>query len=118
MYNLLLAGPNEVSIRNVDAVDGVMGGRGLPKGPLWEGRIGPRTQKFITLIALSGPEHAHRRKPWNRAFNSTALKGYEEILEKRITQLVNLLDNRSFSGEVDLAQCISYFTYDFMSDMA
>ena len=95
-----------------------MGGHGLPKGPLWEGRVGPRARSLPSLITLSGPEHARRRKPWNRAFNSTALKGYEEILEKRIVQLANLLDNQSSSGEVDLAQCISYFTYDFMSDMA
>ena len=95
-----------------------MGSHGLPKGPVWEGRAGPRTQKFLSLIALSGPEHARRRKPWNRAFNSAALKGYEEILEKRIVQPANLLDNQSSSGEVDLAQCISYFTNDFMSDMA
>lgn len=93
-----------------------------------------------SMIALQDPaEHARRRKPWNRSFNIEALKGYEEIIETRATQLLDQLAKQD--GVVDLAKWFSYFTYivflsvseckqqysftlqcmiryDFMSDMA
>lgn len=53
-------------------------------------------------------EHTRRRKPWNRAFSSGALKGYEEILGRRVQQFVTMLEQRT--GPVDLAEFISYFT--------
>jgi cytochrome P450 len=56
-------------------------------------------------------EHTRRRKPWNRAFSTAALKGYEEILGRRIQQFVTMLEQRT--GPVDLAEFISYFTCVF-----
>ena len=61
------------------------------------------------LISLRDPaEHARRRKPWTRAFSSAALKGYEEILGKRIYELVTALEKQHQS--VNLAEWISHFT--------
>ena len=87
------------------------------------------------LIALRDPqEHARRRRPWNRAFSPTALKGYTPIILRRTSQLTDALAKHV--GEVDLAQWFSYLScvfsarwndadlttplhsYDFMSDMA
>lgn len=89
------------------------------------------------MISLRDPvEHSRRRRPWNRAFNTEALKGYEEIIETRATQLLDHLAKQE--GVVDLSKWLSYFTYvllviilhmwihcstiltsyDFMSDMA
>lgn len=87
---------------------------------MWEGR-NPET--FVegqtkSLIALSDHEHAHRRRSWNRAFSTTALKGYEEIMETRVSQLVRELSTQQSHGPVDLAMWMSSFSYDFMSDMA
>lgn len=81
---------------------------------MWDGRDPERTSKV--LIQTSGAEHTRRRRPWNRAFNSDALKGYEEIIEKRANQLIQTLDRQV--GSTNLAQWISFFTFDFMSDMA
>lgn len=92
----------------------MLGTQGLPKGPHWDGRVADAQMR--PLIALSGPEHNNRRKPWNRAFNIAALKGYEEIIEGRAVQLVQALNKKS--GPVDLSMWMSFFTYDFMSDMA
>lgn len=62
-----------------------------------------------SMIALRDPvEHARRRKPWNRGFNTEALKGYEEIIETRATQLLDQLAKQD--GVVDLAKWLSYFT--------
>ncbi|KAH7884698.1 cytochrome P450 [Phlebopus sp. FC_14] len=109
-------GPNELSIRDVNAIAPLMGANGLPKGPHWDGRMAEQTT-IRALISLRDPaEHARRRKPWNRAFNSTALKGYEEILGKRVYEFVTALERRA--EPVNLAEWISHFTFDFMSDMA
>jgi len=57
----------------------------------------------------------HQRKPWNRAFSSTALKEYEVILANRARQLLSCLEDRvNGSGqkpgvELDMAAWFSYF---------
>ena len=86
-----------------------------PKGPGMKGRS--MHQNPLPLISLQDTaEHARRRKPWNRAFNSAALKEYQPTVAKRVAQLVETLQAQE--GETDLAEWISYFTYDFMGDMA
>ena len=50
-----------------------------------------------------------RRKPWNRAFNTSSLKEYEPAIEKRVRQLVDALGERK-GKVVDLAKWVSYFT--------
>ncbi|OBZ79546.1 hypothetical protein A0H81_01401 [Grifola frondosa] len=113
--DIVRIGPNEVSICNVSAILPLMGTTGLPKGPHWVGRTAGTTQK--PLIAIDDlQEHARRRKYWNRAFSTASLKGYEEIVAKRAGQLADSLAEQE--AEVDLSKWISWFTYDFMSDMA
>lgn len=77
---------------------------------------GGRNPGAKALIQLSGPEHTRRRRPWNRAFNVDAVKGYEEILQKRAEQLAQRLGQQI--GNVNLTEWISWFSFDFMSDMA
>lgn len=109
-------GPNELSIRDVNAVVPLLGGNGLPKGPHWDGRMAEQTA-IRTVISVRDPvEHARRRRPWHRAFSVGALKGYEEILGKRVQQFVTILEQQT--QPFNLAERISHFTFDFMSDMA
>jgi hypothetical protein len=56
------------------------------------------------------------RKPWNRAFSSTAMKDYEIIVAKRVRQLAGCLEDMiERSGEkanaamMDMAQWFDYF---------
>jgi cytochrome P450 len=57
----------------------------------------------------------HQRKPWNRAFSSTALKEYEVILAKRTRQLVSCLEDRVNASDqkpgvvLDMAAWFGYF---------
>ena len=53
-------------------------------------------------------EHTRRRRPWNRAFNTAALKGYEEFIAKRATELVEGLAKHE--PEVDLGKWINNFS--------
>ncbi|KAF9223441.1 cytochrome P450 [Gyrodon lividus] len=97
-------GPNELSFRDVNAISPLLGYPGLPKGPHWDGRMAEQTT-IRALISVRDPaEHARRRKPWTRAFSSAALKGYEEILGKRVHEFVTALEKQE--------------QFDFMSDMA
>lgn len=62
------------------------------------------------MIALRDKqEHTRRRRPWTRAFSTTALKGYENIVLNRCLQLVEVLGNQK--GVVDLNMWMSYFAY-------
>lgn len=85
-----------------------------------------------SLIATSDPsEHARRRRPWNRAFSTAALKEYHPIIHKRATQLTERLGSTCTGANAgqqteteankdtwtDLTQWIAYFAYDFMGDM-
>ncbi|KAI5982762.1 cytochrome P450 [Pisolithus marmoratus] len=111
-------GPNELSFRDVDAIDPLMGYNGLPKGPHWDGRMAEQTT-VRALISIRDPhEHMRRRKPWNRAFRIATMKGYEEILANRTHEFVSQLQRQSGPGHVNLTEWISRFTFDFMSDMA
>lgn len=53
-------------------------------------------------------EHAVRRKPWARAMNASALKGYEEIVIQKSNELMEQLSSRL--GEVvDMNVWIGYY---------
>lgn len=116
--NIVRIGPNELSIRDVDAIDPLMGSNGLPKGPHWDGRMAEQTT-VRALISIRDPaEHLRRRKPWNRAFSVPAMKGYEGILSTRVREFVSELETRSNTDPINFTEWISRFTFDFMSDMA
>ena len=59
--------------------------------------------------------HAEQRKPWNRAFSSTAMKEYEILVAKRVRQLVGCLENmigrsdEKASAVVDMTLWLKYF---------
>ncbi|KAI0772263.1 cytochrome P450 [Irpex lacteus] len=113
--DVVRTGPNELSFCDASIIPGIMGTAGFPKGP---GRLAAAFNPSVhSLIMYRDPvEHARRRKPWNRAFNSAALKEYHPKIAHRAAQLVDSLASQK--GIVDLATWISLFAYDFMGDMA
>ncbi|KAF9565398.1 cytochrome P450 [Agrocybe pediades] len=114
--DVVRVGPNELSFCDANAVGPILGNTGLPKGAFWDGRI-PEAEVVKPLIAIRDKtEHTRRRRPWTRAFTTVALKGYEELVTKRVNQLVDSL--LAQQNPVDLATWISYFAYDVMSDLA
>ncbi|KAF7375103.1 High nitrogen upregulated cytochrome P450 monooxygenase 2 [Mycena sanguinolenta] len=106
-------GPNEVSIADVDAVTSVLGSGGLPKGQFYSARQDPAAP--ANLLVLHGEPHANRRRLWNRGMSTESLSEYQQVIAKRATQL---LDAIADAGVLDFAAWISYFTFDFMGDMA
>ncbi|KAF7333641.1 hypothetical protein MSAN_02407100 [Mycena sanguinolenta] len=137
-------GPNELSITDVSLLPSILGSSGMPKGPrmmpftmldssdsfseVWDGRIiisrtdrKKATVKNAARGALINARdlkvHAESRKTWNRAFIPAAIKGYEPMLIRRVAQLVEALDARTGTS-VDLSQWLSFFSFDFMGDIA
>ncbi|KAI0265058.1 high nitrogen upregulated cytochrome P450 monooxygenase 2 [Gloeopeniophorella convolvens] len=117
--NYVRVGPNELSIRDAAAISPVLGAGGLQKGSFWDHRL-------PSLIGCRDPvEHAIRRRPWSRAFSSTALKEYEVIIAKRLRQLVDSIENdiqrqqrEKGRSLIDINKWLESFTTDFMGDMA
>ncbi|KAJ7510455.1 cytochrome P450 [Mycena galericulata] len=116
-------GPNELSFRDVNAIVPMMGSKGMPKGPCaypfhdwWDGRV-PENREVRPLLALRDPEeHARRRRAWNRAFSTPALKDYEVLVANRISQLVDILHTKA-GAAVDLSKWMGWLTYDIMNDV-
>ena len=52
-------------------------------------------------------EHLRRRRPWARGLAPSALKDYEQLIRKRVQQLVRLVDEQD--GEVVLNKWFDYF---------
>ena len=68
-------------------------------------------QQLVSLVDVR--EHARRRRPWNRAFSASALKGYEEIMAGRVEQLVELFARHAPGREArpaDVGKCLGAFT--------
>ncbi|KAJ7790423.1 cytochrome P450 [Mycena olivaceomarginata] len=118
-------GPNELSINEVSLVPSILGVKGMPKGPLWDGRRisgknGPGSKEAVRGNLIGARDlklHAEARKAWNKAFVPAAIKGYEPILIRRVTQLVESLGAQK-SRSVDLSRWFSFFSFDFMGDIA
>ncbi|KAI0265867.1 high nitrogen upregulated cytochrome P450 monooxygenase 2 [Gloeopeniophorella convolvens] len=118
--DVVRVGPNELSVRDPSFINQVLGQGGLPKGPRWDGRPKPEA-----LVELRDPIlHLQQRKPWNRAFSSTAMKEYETVVAKRTRQLVARLEEivrdsgRKDGAAVNIGAWMNFFTTDFMGDMA
>ena len=80
----------------------------MPKGPMWDGR-NMYTSPPALIACRDSAMHAKRRRPWNRAFNTTALKEFQPTIVKRAHQLVEGLAAKK-GRVVDLAQWFSFFT--------
>jgi cytochrome P450 len=86
---------------------------------VWDGRRLLTSQRNdSTNHSLTGirdlRQHAQLRKPWNNAFQFSALIDYEDILRDRAAQFMTHLQKLS-EDEVsfDLANLISFFSFVF-----
>ncbi|KAF9644906.1 cytochrome P450 [Thelephora ganbajun] len=112
--DIVRSGPNEVVIRDPSVILPLMGTTGWGKSSHWVGRT--LSAPIPPLIAIrDGPEHAKRRRTWNRGFNPTAMRQYEPMVHKKVLRLVEVIVQR---GQVDLGEMLDYFALDAMTDMA
>ncbi|KAJ7139173.1 hypothetical protein C8R44DRAFT_693598 [Mycena epipterygia] len=92
-------GPNEISVADAAAVSEILNFGGLDKGRFYES--GRHSSTPPTIVGLVGEAHAEKRRVWNRAMTSAALREYDSLVAKRATQLVSRLGEQK-NGIVDL----------------
>ncbi|KAJ6500242.1 high nitrogen upregulated cytochrome P450 monooxygenase 2 [Mycena vulgaris] len=109
-------GPNVLSVVHVDAIAATLGTKpGMPKGEMYHS-LQPPNEPTSLIGTLDMAEHAEKRKSWSQGFTPAALKEYDPIIQGRTNQLVQRLEQQV--GTIDLGKWISYFTFDFMGDIA
>ncbi|KAJ7735296.1 cytochrome P450 [Mycena maculata] len=107
-------GPNELSIIDAAAVPQILNFGGLDKGRFYE--TGRHSSTPPTIVSLTGEAHTGKRRVWNRAMTSAALREYEPLIVKRASQLVSRLGDQD--GNIDLVLWFDLFTLDLMGDLA
>ncbi|KAJ7131859.1 cytochrome P450 [Mycena crocata] len=107
-------GPNEISVIDPAAVSEMLNFGGLDKGKSYEG--GRHKSAPPTIVGLAGEAHAAKRRVWNRAFTSAALREYEPLIAKRASQLIGCLGGQN--GVVDIVFWFDLFALDLMGDLA
>ncbi|KAJ6495407.1 high nitrogen upregulated cytochrome P450 monooxygenase 2 [Mycena sanguinolenta] len=107
-------GPNELSVIDVVAVGQILGHGGLDKGRYYES--GRHSSTPPSIVGAIGEAHTAKRRVWNRALTSSAIRNYEPLVAKRASQLVSCL--RDSGGVIDLVHWFDLFSLDVMGDLA
>ncbi|KAF8512371.1 cytochrome P450 [Hysterangium stoloniferum] len=110
-------GPNHLIVFEPSAIPTVLGMRKFRKKDRYILSETPSPDVSVFNM-FDMPMHSERRKLWDRAMGSKALDGYMEPLAGRVSQLLSLIGKEGKNGgTVDLAACMSYFSFDFMGDL-
>nr|BAL05112.1 cytochrome P450 [Phanerodontia chrysosporium] len=108
-------GPNELSFNRSDAIQTIYADKTMPKGPYYVART-----NLAGVVQLDGvrdfKEHARRRRPWNKAMNSAAIKSYEPIVSSTASQPLGELSRR-IHNDVNISDWMSFYGFDFMGRM-
>ncbi|KAK8121169.1 cytochrome P450 67 [Apiospora kogelbergensis] len=107
-------GPMEISIAEPAAFRDIYANYSpCEKGPLYS-HGHPST---TVLEARSRKLHAPKRKPWDRAFTTTALNNYEERVDRHTDQLLRRIEEHQGS-EFNVTRWFSFYTFDVMGELA
>ncbi|OAV99731.1 cytochrome P450 67 [Puccinia triticina 1-1 BBBD Race 1] len=113
-------GPNELYTTSIEALYTIMGAKGWPKGPSYDSGITKGDlggDSVLTIKTL--PEHATRRRIWNKAFTPKAIVEYLPSIENRLDEMISVIDDHvKQKKNVDLCLQLGCFVYDTMCDMA
>ncbi|KAJ7137801.1 cytochrome P450 [Mycena epipterygia] len=107
-------GPNEISVSDAAAVSEILGFGGLDKGRAYQ--VGRHSSTPPSILSLVGEAHAAKRRVWNRAMTSAAIRDYDPLVSKRATQLISRLGEQN--GTIDLVAWFDLFALDLMGDLA
>ncbi|KAJ4469256.1 cytochrome P450 [Lentinula aciculospora] len=111
-------GPNHLHIADAKVISNIMNSPRFLKSERYNAV--KREANARGLLGIVDPkEHSRRRRLWDRGLNTSALKGYQPLLENRINQFIETLRRESATHDyIDLAKWITFFSLDFMGDLA
>jgi len=111
-------GPNEISINDAGAIQPLLHDLSFEKGRWYDIGRADKNGEAIHVIR-DNTDHGRRRKLWNTAFTTPALRGYEHALVDRVKQFAALLSDHSATHRsFDIAELLQRFTFDLMGDFS
>ncbi|KAJ4248829.1 hypothetical protein NW762_012667 [Fusarium torreyae] len=107
-------GASELSIVHPKAVEAIYSNKSpCTKGPFYN-VLHPRTPVHHVR---THKEHAVRRKPWDRAFSSKALRDYEPRVTQYTSQLLDRLSELQ-GTPINASEWFNFYSFDVMGDLA
>ncbi|KAH8807492.1 cytochrome P450 monooxygenase [Xylogone sp. PMI_703] len=112
--DIVRLGPTELSLASPEAFKLLH----YPRAPVSKG---PWYDSYYPMVSLEttrdDAEHARRRKVWDRAFSSKALRDYASRVKKYGNQLISMIEQHK-DRPLDATQIFNYYSFDVMGDLA
>ncbi|KAH6644601.1 cytochrome P450 [Boeremia exigua] len=111
----LSTGPREVSICHPDAINDVHGPRNkIRKGEFYD-QIHPAHNLQFTR---DSNQHKHRRRYWDKAFQTSALQQYSPRISKHYRRFLSIFSHNATSNvSVDASKLLLDLFFDVVSDL-
>ncbi|CAO2656425.1 Nn.00g052280.m01.CDS01 [Neocucurbitaria sp. VM-36] len=110
--DVIRTGPREVTIYCADAIPLIHGAMSrCRKGPWYSG------SSHIGGTTRDKEEHKRRRKAWDHAFNTKALREYEPRLNRHAIALMDQLKDQSKQPSVRITDWVNFYSFDVMGDV-
>ncbi|RJE20916.1 Cytochrome p450 [Aspergillus sclerotialis] len=107
-------GPTVLSITDPTAVKEIYSSKAkVSKGPFYtvsEPRVSLQTSR-------NKEEHARRRRVWDQAFSSKALRNYEPRVIHYTNQLINAI-GKGLGKPMNVSKWFNYYSFDVMGDLS
>ncbi|KAI3584285.1 cytochrome P450 [Fusarium oxysporum f. sp. albedinis] len=112
--DIVRVGPSALSILDAKAFHAIHANNSpCRKGPWYN-----IEQPAISLhMSRDKNDHSRRRRAWDRAFSSKALRDYEPRVVKYTSQLLNRLE-QSQATTIDIAKWFKFYSFDTMGGLA
>ncbi|KAL5585544.1 hypothetical protein FOVSG1_014933 [Fusarium oxysporum f. sp. vasinfectum] len=112
--DIVRVGPSALSILDAKAFHAIHANNSpCRKGPWYN-----IEEPAISLhMSRDKNDHSRRRRAWDRAFSSKALRDYEPRVVKYTSQLLNRLE-QSQATTIDIAKWFKFYSFDTMGDLA
>ncbi|KAE9378959.1 cytochrome P450 [Stipitochalara longipes BDJ] len=115
-YNsdIVRIGPNELSIRNVDAVDKIYKGK-YPRGTFYE--VGAINGAYNLNTQRNYEIHTPWRRIWEKAFVSAEFEDYNPRVEHHVSKLTEVI-RKTEGKEVNATKLLENLVFDIMADLS
>ncbi|KAJ4030155.1 hypothetical protein NW761_011827 [Fusarium oxysporum] len=112
--DIVRVGPSALSILDAKVFNAIHANNSpCRKGPWYN-----IEQPAISLhMSRDKKDHSRRRRAWDRAFSSKALRDYEPRVAKYTSQLLDRLE-QSQATTIDIAKWFKFYSFDTMGDLA
>ncbi|KAJ7575924.1 cytochrome P450, partial [Mycena floridula] len=112
--DIVRVGPNEISINSAEAIIPIL--TTLAKGQFWDGHQVKKGSPTSLLAMRDIIEHRKRRKTWNNAFGTAALRSYQDAISNVLEIMLSGLDQK-LNQTLDFNLWLMYYNFDAMGQV-